>query len=251
MEITAIIIDDEPNNVQNLQTILQGHCPAVTVISTALNVDDGIAAIWQHQPQLIFLDIQMPGKNGFEVLKAFPAANFEVIFITAYDQYGIQAIKFSALDYLLKPINIAELKNAVEKARQKLLAKDKDSKLENLLAYMQLGKKEIPKIALPTLQEIRYVKVDEISRCEASDNYTKFYTTADEQLLVCKTLKDFAELLQPHDFVRTHQSHLVNIHFVKSFLKEDGGALLMKDGTKIPISRQNKDLVKLALAKML
>jgi two-component system LytT family response regulator len=251
MEISCIIIDDEPNNIQNLQTILLMHCAGINVVATALNADEGIAAIQKHQPGLIFLDIQMPGKSGFEVLKAFSHPQFEVIFITAYDQYGIQAIKFSALDYLLKPINITELKQAVEKARHKLAAKEKDRNLENLMAYIKRGQKDAPKIALPTMQEIRYIKVDEIVRCEASDNYTTFYIGSGEQVLVCKTLKEFAELLQPHAFVRTHQSHLVNIHFVKSFLKEDGGALLMNDMVKVPISRQNRELVKEALKMLL
>src|SRR5476651_1615581 len=156
MEISCIIIDDEPNNIQNLQTILLMHCAGINVVATALNADEGIAAIQKHQPGLIFLDIQMPGKSGFEVLKAFSHPQFEVIFITAYDQYGIQAIKFSALDYLLKPINITELKQAVEKARHKLAAKEKDRNLENLLAYIKRGQKDAPKIALPTMQEIRY-----------------------------------------------------------------------------------------------
>ncbi len=251
MEIRGIIIDDEPNNIQNLQTILRDNCPQVTVVAAAQNADDGIKAIRLHQPGLVLLDIQMPEKSGFEVLKAFTEPDFEVIFITAYDQYGIQAIKFSALDYLLKPINITELKAAIEKAGKKISAKNKDHKLENLIEYMMRGQKDVPKIALPTLKEIRYIKVDEIIRCEASDNYTTFYTTTGEQILVCKTLKEFAELLQLHGFMRTHQSHLVNIHFVKSLLKEDGGILLMNDGAKIPISRQNKDEVKAALKRML
>ncbi|MCC8424466.1 LytTR family DNA-binding domain-containing protein [Mucilaginibacter sp. UR6-11] len=251
MEITCVIIDDEPNNIQNLQNILGDHCPDVTIVAIAQNADDGIAAIKQHLPALVLLDIQMPEKSGFEVLKAFAEPNFEVIFITAYDQYGIQAIKFSALDYLLKPINISELKNAIEKAGKKISVKNKDHKLENLIEYMMRGQKDVPKIALPTLKEIRYIKIDEIIRCEASDNYTTFYTTAGEHLLVCKTLKEFSELLQLHGFIRTHQSHLVNINFVKSLLKEDGGILLMNDGTKIPISRQNKEEVKAALKRML
>lgn len=250
MELTCVIIDDEPNNISNLQTILHTHCSNVMVAAVAQNADDGIGIIGRHQPDIVFLDIQMPGKSGFEVLKFFPEPPFEVIFVTAYDQYGIQAIKFSALDYLLKPLDIPELKMAVLKARQRLSEKIKDHKLENLLAYMQRGQKDAPKIALPTLHETRYIKIDEISRCEAFDNYTTFHTGA-EQLLVCKTLKEYHELLQPHGFVRTHQSHLVNIHFVKSLLKEDGGALLMKDTTKIPISRQNRDMVKDALKKML
>ena len=244
MDIRSIIIDDEPNNIENLQLLLNQYCPEVSIAATAINADSGIEAINAFKPDLIFLDIQMPGKSGFDLLKAFTSINFEIIFITAYDQYGIQAIKFSALDYLLKPININELKLAVEKARQKIIAKQKDYNIINLLEYIKAGNKEIPKIALPTLQEIMYVRVDNIIRCEASNNYTVFYLQNGEKVLVCKTLKEFAELLTPHNFARTHQSHLVNLHFVKSFLREDGGTLLLTDQTKVPISRQNRDMVK-------
>lgn len=251
MNIRSMIIDDESNNVENLRTILNTYCHDIDVVADASNADDGIAAIKAHRPDLLFLDIQMPGKSGFDVLRAFTHIYFEVIFITAYDQYGIQAIKFSALDYLLKPINISELKLAVEKARKKILAKQKDSNIENLLEYIKAGNKDVPKIALPTLQEIMYVKVSDIIRCEASNNYTTFYLQNGEQVLVCKTLKEFAELLTPYNFIRTHQSHLVNLHFVKSLLKEDGGSLLLNDRTKVPISRQNRDMVKQALGKSL
>jgi two-component system, LytTR family, response regulator len=244
MDIRSIIIDDEPNNVENLQLLLNQYCPEISIAATAMNADSGIEAINAFKPDLIFLDIQMPGKSGFDLLKAFTSINFEIIFITAYDQYGIQAIKFSALDYLLKPININELKLAVEKARQKIIAKQKDYNIVNLLEYIKSGNKEIPKIALPTLQEIMYVRVDNIIRCEASNNYTLFYLQNGEKVLVCKTLKEFAELLTPHNFVRTHQSHLVNLHFVKSFLREDGGTLILTDQAKVPISRQNRDMVK-------
>lgn len=250
MEIRSVIIDDEPNNIQNLIKILQLHCAEINIVATAFNADDGVAAIQKYQPQLVFLDVQMPKKSGFEVLRAFPDPFFEVIFITAYDQYGIQAIKFSALDYLLKPVNIDELKIAIDKARKRLLAKERDHKLDNLIEYVKLGHKDPPKIALPTLKEIRYVRVDELIRCQASDNYTSFYTVTGEHILVCKTLKEFSELLQPHGFVRIHQSHLANIHFIKSLLKEDGGTLLMNDSTKLPVSRQHKESLKEALKKL-
>jgi two-component system LytT family response regulator len=251
MNIRSIIIDDEPNNIENLRILLNQYCPEISIAATAINTDSGIEAINAFQPDLIFLDIQMPGKSGFDLLKAFTGINFEIIFITAYDQYGIQAIKFSALDYLLKPININELKLAVEKARHKIIAKQKDYNIVNLLEYIKLGNKEIPKIALPTLQAILYVRVDDIIRCEASNNYTLFYLQNGEKVLVCKTLKEFSELLTPHNFIRTHQSHLVNLHFVKSFLREDGGTLLLTDQTKVPISRQNRDMVKEKLNNML
>jgi len=249
MRIKGIIIDDEYNNIENIQSILQQFYPEVEIIATAGNADDGIAVIGKLQPDLLFLDIQMPGKTGFDVLKAFPQIGFEIIFITAYDQYGIQAIKFSALDYLLKPIDIEEFKRAVEKAIDKIASRQKNSSIGNLLEYLKKGQKDSPKMALPTLEEIRYVPVTEIVRCQASDNYTVFHLDGSEQILVCRTLKEYAGLLAPHGFIRTHQSHLVNAYFVKSYLKEDGGALLLKDHTKIPISRQNRDLVKEALNK--
>ena len=251
MNIRSIIIDDEPNNVENLRSIITAYCPEVEVMAAAFNAADGINAIKANQPDLVFLDIQMPGASGFDVLKAFTATNFEVIFITAYDQYGIQAIKFSALDYLLKPINIAEFKLAISKAKDKIASKKQNHNIDNLLAYIKSGQRESPKIALPTLTEIRYIKVNTIVRCEAENNYTTFYLENGEQILVCKTLKEFAELLQPHHFIRPHQSHLVNLHFVKSYLKEDGGTLLLNDQTRIPISRQNKDRIKEELNKSL
>lgn len=251
MNIRSIIIDDEPNNVENLQLIMAAHCPQVELIATAFSAADGIAAIKTHRPDLVFLDIQMPEASGFDVLKAFAMVDFEIIFITAHDQYGIQAIKFSALDYLLKPINISELKLAINKAIEKIKSKKKDQNIENLLEYIKMGQYVSPKIALPTLNEIMYVKVSAIIRCEASNNYTAFYLDNGETVLVCKTLKEFDELLQSHKFIRSHQSHLVNLDFVKSYLKEDGGMLLLTDGAKVPISRQNKDKIKNELNKII
>nr|WP_068892294.1 LytTR family DNA-binding domain-containing protein [Pedobacter panaciterrae] len=246
MKIKAVIIDDEANNIENLQIIITKYCPDVTIEATADNVSDGIDIIKKHQPDLVFLDIQMPDQSGFDLLSNLPEIKFEVIFITAYDKYGIQAIKFSALDYLLKPININEFKIAVGKAKQRIREKQHNHNLENLLTYMKTGNRD-PKIALPTLKETMYVKITDIVRCEATNNYTTFYLQSKEQVLVCKTLKDFADLLKPHDFVRTHQSHLVNLRFVKSYLKEDGGTLLLDNQEKVPISRQNREIIRMAL----
>lgn len=247
MSIRCILIDDELNNIENLTHILQKYCDEISVIATATDADEAIKKINSHRPDLIFLDIQMPRKSGFDVLKSFPEIFFEVIFITAYDKYGIQAIKFSALDYLLKPIVIDELKLAIEKAKIRIAQKNQNRNIENLLEFIKRGQTDSPKIALPTLTEITYVQTDEIIRCEADDNYTTFYLQKGEKILVCKSLKEFSEILKPFNFLRTHQSHLVNIQFVRSYLKEDGGKLLMKDLTKIPISRQNRVLVKDAL----
>lgn len=249
--IRSIIIDDEPNNIENLQLIIAAHCTDVVVLATALNATEGIKAIQEHQPNLVFLDIQMPVQSGFDLLRALPEIKFEVIFITAYDKYGIQAIKFSALDYLLKPIDITEFKLAIDKAKQKINLRQQNHSIENLLHYIKTGQKETPKITLPTLTGIMYVKITDITRCEASNNYTTFYLQNGESILVCKTLKEFADILKPHQFVRTHQSHLVNQQFVKSYLREDGGTLLLNDQTKVPISRQNREIVKETLGKSL
>jgi two-component system, LytTR family, response regulator len=245
--INCIIVDDEINNVEFLSSLLMKHCDGINIVATALNAIEGIDLIEKYKPDLLFLDIQMPEKSGFDLLKSLPQINFEIIFITAFDQYGIQAIKFSALDYLLKPVIIDELKLAVQKAREKIIAKQKNASIENLLDYISSSPKETPKIALPTLSETRYVKIDDIVRCEASDNYTTFYLQNDEKILVCKTLKEYADLLVPYNFIRTHQSHLVNINFIKSLLKEDGGVLLLTNLVKIPISRQNRESVKVKI----
>lgn len=247
MAISCIIIDDEGNNIENLQGMLRDHCPDITVTAVASDPDEGIAAIGRHRPDLVFLDIQMPSKSGFDVLTALAPILFEVIFVTAYDQFGLQAIKFSALDYLLKPVETEELKVAVSKARERIAARQRNLNIENLLTYIKEERGHSPKIALPTFQETLFVRVDEVIRCEASSNYTMVFLQDGTRVLVCKTLKEFAELLKTYHFARTHQSHLVNLAFVKSWLREDGGILLLNDQTKVPISRQNRDAVKAAI----
>lgn len=247
MNIRYILVDDEPNNLENLQFLLQEHCPALEFVGAARSVQEGLQLIREAVPDLIFLDIQMPDETGFDLLRSIDKPAFEVIFVTAYDQYGIQAIKFSALDYLLKPVAITELKQAVDKATEKIKSKQQNKNITNLLAYLEKPKTEYLRIALPTMKETHYVKLEEIIRCEASDNYTLFFLQNGENILVSKTLKEYDDLLRPHNFHRVHQSHLVNMQFVKSLLKEDGGTLLLSDKTKIPISRQNLDTVKKTL----
>lgn len=245
--IRAILIDDEIFNLENLQTLLEKHCPQVTIIATAQNIDDALDAVVRHSPNLLFLDIQMGNKTGFDVLKQLPTRNFEVIFVTAFDQYGIQAVKFAALDYLLKPIDIEELILAVNKAENKLSTQVQTSQLDFLLQQLKKSETKVSKIALQMQGEIRYVNLSEIIRCEADNTYTHFFLSNDEKILVSKSLKEYADLLRPNGFLRCHQSHLVNPDYVKSLLKEDGGVLLLLSGEKIPISKPNKDAVKQAL----
>lgn len=246
----AILIDDEISNLENLQALLKKHCPQVTIMASAQNVVDAVGAIEKHLPHLVFLDIQMGEQTGFDVLALLPQRNFEVIFVTAYDQYGIQAVKFAALDYLLKPIDIEELISAVNKAEQKLAAQTQTSQLDFLLQQLKKQETSGSKIALPMQSEIRYIPLTEIIRCEADNTYTFFFLANGEKILVSKSLKEYADLLKPNGFLRTHQSHLVNPGFVKSWLKEDGGILQLTSGEKIPISKPNKEAVKQALQKL-
>lgn len=246
----AILIDDEISNLENLRTLLQKHCPQVDILATAQNINDAVNTIEKHLPDLIFLDIQMGEHTGFDVMNLLPKRNFEVIFVTAYDQYGIQAVKFAALDYLLKPVDIDELKIAVNKAEQKLAAQTQTAQLDFLLQQLKTPQPAVSKIALPMQSEIRYIALSEIIRCEADNTYTFFFLANKEKLLVSKSLKEYADLLKPNGFLRTHQSHLVNPKFVKSWLKEDGGILLLNNGNKIPISKPNKEIVKLALQQL-
>jgi two-component system, LytTR family, response regulator len=194
--IKCVIIDDELNNIENLLGILAQHFPQLEVLDSASTVATGYEIINRLQPDLLFLDIQLTGETGFDLLRKFNTLDFEIIFVTAYDQYGIEAIKFSALDYLLKPIDIAELKLAIARASDKIIKKQKDHNLDNLLSFIKTTNREQQKIALPLQNEIRYVPVMSIIRCEASNNYTKVFMQGGESLLVCRTLKEFAGLLK-------------------------------------------------------
>lgn len=247
--ITAILVDDELINNSNLKALLNKHCKEIDVIATATNADDAKTQIVKTKPDVVFLDIEMPGKNGFDLLRSINEPDFDVVFVTAYDSYGLMAIKFSALDYLLKPINITELKRTVERIERSVQLKKQNARLDNLLHL--LDKKQIDdsqKIALPTQKEIYLVQVKDIVRCESSNNYTTFFLTNGSSHLISKPLYEYDELLNPYGFVRCHQSHLVNQKHVTSILNEDAGYLIMDYTTqKIPIAKQRKSVVKSSL----
>ncbi len=248
MSTKAVLIDDEKNNLDNLAQLLKTWCPEVEICATARNADDGRDIILQHRPELVFLDIQMPGKNGFDLLRSLTHYDFEIIFITAYDQYGIQAVKFAAVDYLLKPINVDELQSAVKRAIEKSQKKKQNLQLENLAQLLQQQQdKEEHRIALTTLKETRFIYTRHIVRCESSNNYSTFYLVNNEKLLVSRPIHEYEEILKGYGFIRCHQSHLVNKKYIKSWVKEDGGYLLLENGEQIPISRNKKDMVSEAL----
>ncbi len=244
----AIVVDDEQSNIDNLIALLKKYCPRVNVLGAAIDILEAEQLINTHKPDILFLDIQMGEKTGFDLLNLLSGKNFEVVFITAFDKYGIEAIKFAALDYLLKPVVIADLVLAVNKAEDKISAKEKNQQLQFLLSHIKSGEQFPTKIALPQLHEIRYVPVNEIVRCEADNSYTFFYLSSGERILISRSIKEYNELLRPLGFIRAHQSHLVNKTYVKSWLKEDGGCLLLTNGDKIPVSRPNRNVVQQALS---
>ncbi|MCF8453942.1 MAG: LytTR family DNA-binding domain-containing protein [Pedobacter sp.] len=247
--LTALIIDDEQNNLDNLQAILSEHCPEVFIAGTASNGKEGMALIRNIQPDLIFLDIQMPRMNGFEMLMSLDKYNFEIIFVTAFDQYGIQAVKFAAIDYILKPVNIHELKDAVQKVVLRNALKSQNLRLENLIQIMEKNKpRDDHRIALASVKEVRFVPTDQIIRCVSSNNYTTFYLLSSEQIVASKPIFEYEGLLADYGFIRCHQSHLVNRKYIKSYVKEMGGYLITDDGAEIPVSRQKKEYVKATLA---
>ncbi|ARS42253.1 DNA-binding response regulator [Sphingobacteriaceae bacterium GW460-11-11-14-LB5] len=245
----AILVDDETANLENLKILLAKHCPNIKVVAIASTIDDAFSEVNLHHPDLLFLDIQMGKTTGFDLLNRLTAKTFEVVFVTAYDNYGIQAVKFAALDYLLKPVDPDELKAAVEKAEIRTKSKIHSEQLNFLLSQIKKKEPGVPKIALPQQHEIRYVSVDDIVRCVADNTYTFFFLANGDRILISKPLKEYSDLLKPHGFVRAHQSHLVNPRFVKSWLKEDGGTLLMDSGDKIPVSKPNREMVKEMLGK--
>jgi two-component system LytT family response regulator len=210
-----------------------------------MNAQEGLELIQSVQPQLVFLDIQMPGKNGLEMLKELNRQDFEVIFVTAFEKFAIEALRFSALDYLLKPISVKDLQEAVARALQKCNQEDKNRNLENLVAYLlQQNQRENHRIALSTQKETRFVKPQEIIRCESSNNYTTVYLTDGSKLLVSKGIYEFEEMLREYGFIRCHQSHLVNKAQVKSWIKVDVESLLLYNEDMIPVSKNKRAEVK-------
>lgn len=239
--INALLIDDELSNLQNLGRLLTKQCPEITIVGSTHHVREAASLIQQTAPDLLFLDIQMPGMNGFELLESLPDHSFELIFVTAHDQYGIQAVKFAAIDYLLKPIDIPELKKAVAKVVARRAQRAQNLQLQHLLHYLkQQTDKGSHRIALPTAKETRFVHPTDIVRCESSNSYTRFFLVSGEKLLIARPIYEYEEMLADYGFFRCHQSHLINRQAITSWIREDGDQLLMADGVRVPVSRQKR-----------
>ncbi len=240
MQIKCVIIDDEPHNLENLKRLLILNCPNITVVGMGASAKEGKTLILSEAPDLVFLDIEMPKMNGFAMLESLDKVDFQIIFVTAYSKYVLKAIKSCALDYLMKPIAIDELTSAVAKVTDIVYSQKENEKLKMLVENLR-SVNAPQKIALPTAEQLFFVAVDDIVRCKGENNYTMFYLADETSILVSRTLKEWDNLLAGHAFIRTHQSHLVNKNYVKSYVKKDGGYILMKDGSKVNVSKQRKE----------
>ncbi len=239
--IKTVIIEDEQKSREMLAGIIQKNCPQLNIVGLAKNVTEGVEVIKKENPELVFLDISMPDGSGFDLLEKVQGHKFELIFATASDQHAIRAIKYSACDYLLKPIDIEELKNAVEKVSQKKNASPNMENLNFLIQQLKKSDDSFQKITLPTGNAYEIVNIKDIIRCEADGSYTTFFLTDKRKLMISAGLKHYEELLPESEFIRVHHHHLINMNHVVRFLKEDGGYAVMSDGTKIEISRRKKD----------
>jgi two-component system LytT family response regulator len=236
----AMIVDDEKLSAQTLSKLLERHCPDVDIVGSFHKPTDALAAIRTLNPEVVFLDIEMPGMNGFDMLEAIDEINFDVIFTTAYDEYALKAFKVSAMDYLLKPIDEEELITAVDKLKHKLDHSISQQHMELLLTNLQ-SKDNFPKLAIPSLEGLEFVNVEDILHCDADRNYTTIHTVQGEQFVFSKTLKEIEKLLPEQFFFRTHQSHLVNLRHIKKYVRGTGGELILNNGKHIRVAKAKKE----------
>lgn len=241
--IKAVIVEDEKKSRETLIGLLDRFCKNVSVIGEADGYKSGLELIKNNKVDLVFLDIQMPDGTGFRMLEELDRISFEVIFTTAFDQYAIKAIKYSALDYLLKPLDPEELVRAIKKVELKKAGSQINKNINVLLDNIKTPESDNQKIILSTSDKIHVVEISKIVRCESDNYYTLFFLNEGTKILVSKTLKENEELLNAHNFIRPHKSHLINVRYIKSFVRSDGGYILMKDGSEIPVSRRKREKI--------
>jgi two-component system LytT family response regulator len=241
--IKAVIIDDENDSIDTLKWKLENYCSDVEVIASFDNPAEGVNYLKNNASDLLFLDIEMPMLTGFDVLEELGSdISFDIIFTTAYDNFGIQAVKFSALDYLLKPVQNKELKEAIEKHLKKSSQRIPSEQIDTLLSNVKERRKgKRGRIALASKESIEFVDPGDIVACEANSNYTNVYLNEGKKRVISKTLKEFEEMLVPFDFFRPHNSHLINLKHVREFIRGDGGYLVMENKMKIPVSKNKRE----------
>ncbi|MDH5474353.1 MAG: LytTR family DNA-binding domain-containing protein [Cyclobacteriaceae bacterium] len=248
--INAIVIDDERKGRNLLANVISKYCPEVEVIGEAENIKKAYEVINNTHPDLVFLDIEMPNGNGFDLLKKFSDINFDIIFTTAYDHYAIKAIKYSALDYLLKPIDIDDLQVAVKKVvRKRNKPTNINESIEVLLSSLN-GKKITNKIGIPDHEGVSLVEIKDIIRCQSSSNYTIIYLSDGSKITSTRTLKEYDHLFNGMPFMRVHNSNLINLHHIKRFVKGDGGYVILSDDSEVEVSRRRKNELLEAIANI-
>ena len=235
--LKAVIIDDEESGREALKNILTRFCKGVEVVGLANSVEAGVATIQATNPDVVFLDVEMPKAKGYELFKEIPNPNFEVIFVTAYDEYAILAFRLSAIDYLLKPVNPEELRESLDRVRTKKNQEKTNLQLKLLLDNLNGDNR---RIVLPTSQGYHFIEIEKINRCEADGNYTRFFLIDGEQVLVSKTLKIYEELLSEHQFFRINRSDLINLRHIKRYDRNKNSTLTLQDGVELTVSESKK-----------
>jgi len=242
--ITALLIDDDSNLRNGMKSLLARYAPEIRIVGEADSVETGVNLLLQNPPQVVFLDIHLGDGSGFDLLEEVNRQgklNSQIVFITAHEQYAIKAFRFSALDFLLKPVDPEELQKVIGKLKQVIDKNDNVAHIDLLLENIRKKTDHFKRIALSNSDGIHLFEVSDIIRCESEDNYTKFYIKNNKPILISKTLKEYEELLTAHGFERIHQSHLINLAYLKSYIKKDGGYVVMADNAHLPISQRKKE----------
>ncbi|HLG33271.1 MAG TPA: LytTR family DNA-binding domain-containing protein [Bacteroidia bacterium] len=237
----AIILDDEPDARDALRMAVERYCPEIKIIASCENPEEGLEQIKKHNPDLLFLDVDMPGMSGFDVLNQLAESDMNVIFVTAHDKYAIKAIRFSALDYLLKPVDADELQRAVKRAMEKQNRSENNIKVKSFLDNIRSQQERLGKLSVPTMEGLLFMDIHEIVYCKADDNYTEIILSSKEKIVISKTLKDVEEMLEGYTFFRIHQSYLINLKFMQRYVKGYGGYVVMKDGASLDVARRKKE----------
>jgi two-component system LytT family response regulator len=238
--LKSVIVDDEFKSRESLRILIEDFCEDVKVCALCQSVDEGIQAIQEYTPEVVFLDIKMQRETGFDLLTKIKNIDFEVIFTTAHSEYAIKAFRFSAIDYLLKPIDIEELKRALAKVNKKL-NENISVRIKHLLQNLHSTSSENFKLALPTAEGLFFVKIADILYCEASSNYTEIVTNDGKKHVVSRTLKEYDEMLTDHNFYRIHNSYLINLNAIKKYVRGDGGYVVMNNDRSLDVSKRKKE----------
>ncbi len=240
--LTALIVDDDPFSCFHLQDLIQHKTSGLEILAVCKNAEQAMEAIQQLKPDIVFLDVEMPDSlSGFELLKMLPAINFEVIFTTAHEHYAIRAIRCSALDYLVKPVEQTSLQEAISRVRQKKLTMTHPSLRKLEMVRQEIGKTKFENLAVPTMEGLLFIDTAEIIYCEGEDKYTRIITTSDRTIMASQNLGNFEEILLPYQFFRIHKSYLVNLNHMKKYLRGEGGQVIMTNEKVLDVSRRKKE----------